>query len=154
MAKTTLERFWEKVDLSTGVDSCHLWTAATNPDGYGTFWFNKQNQNAHRVAWQIEHGPIPPGQNVLHDCDTPGCVNHRHLFLGTQLDNMRDMEAKGRSNRISGGPGGSGRPGMSNEDVVRLRSMRDSGMTMQAIGDELGVTKSSVSKILLGQRRQ
>lgn len=153
MSKTTLERFWEKVDRSAGPDSCHLWTAARNPDGYGTFWFHKRNQNSHRVAWQIEHGPISAGQNVLHECDTPGCVNHSHLFLGTQLDNMRDMEEKGRSNRTYGGTGG-GRSLMSDEDVERLKAMRASGMTMQAIGDELGVTKSSVSKILLGQRRR
>jgi len=34
--------------------------------------------------------------NVLHTCDNPPCGNDRHLFLGTQSDNMIDCLNKGR----------------------------------------------------------
>lgn len=64
-------------------------------DGYAKFgrW------RAHRYAWFIANGPIPPGMNVCHKCDNRECINPDHLFLGTQTDNHRDMEAKGRQSR-------------------------------------------------------
>ena len=44
----------------------------------------------------MENGPIGRGLFVLHKCDVRACVNPNHLFLGTQGDNMDDMDAKGR----------------------------------------------------------
>jgi len=51
---------------------------------------------AHRVAWILTHGEIPPGMFLCHSCDMPRCVNPSHLFLGTQTDNMQDCVSKGR----------------------------------------------------------
>lgn len=95
-----------------GSRGCWLWTGATNRDGYGSFWNGKrlagrngkrggpQMVLAHRWAYDHFPGSIPSGMNVLHRCDTPACVNPMHLFLGTQLDNVRDCAAKGRRNQI------------------------------------------------------
>lgn len=52
---------------------------------------------AHRVAWELANGPIPPGLDICHTCDNPPCCNPDHLFLGTRRDNMQDAKAKGRA---------------------------------------------------------
>lgn len=95
-------RFWEKVQKTP---SCWLWTAAKNEKGYGIFGLRKETDKAHRIAWRLTIGEIPIGLFVLHKCDVPNCVNPAHLFLGTNLDNVRDMIAKGRNSpppRMSG----------------------------------------------------
>lgn len=79
---------------------CVLWLSAVNDTGYGVFNFRsggrKRSALAHRMAWALEHGFVPEGSCVLHRCDVPSCVNPAHLFLGSMLDNVRDMVAKGR----------------------------------------------------------
>jgi hypothetical protein len=76
--------------------SCHIWTGARDGVGYGTWRFAGKYQRAHRVAWQLANGNIPPGMFVCHHCDNPSCVNLEHLFLGTPKDNTRDMLNKNR----------------------------------------------------------
>jgi len=94
------QRFWAKVAKS---DGCWIWQAQLNNKGYGCFAYERipgkntsRNMYAHRLSWMLLNGPIPPGMNVLHRCDTPACVNPDHLFLGSQRENMRDCVTKGR----------------------------------------------------------
>jgi hypothetical protein len=99
------ERFWSKVAKS---EACWLWTAATDRNGYGILMMRRDGKKrpyaAHRIAWELTHGPIPDDDHgkplrVLHNCpdgDNTLCVRPSHLFLGTQGDNVRDMIAKGR----------------------------------------------------------
>lgn len=88
------ERFWSKV--RPNVDGCWMWYSAKTPSGYGKYGEGRKKQwQAHRLIWERLVGPIGELQ-VLHRCDVPGCVNPAHLWLGTQLDNIRDMVEKGR----------------------------------------------------------
>lgn len=97
-----MERFWSKVKKT---ETCWVWTAGTFKyrNGYGQFRVRRGDPPAyaHRFAWELVNGPIPQGLHVLHRCDNPPCVNPAHLFLGTQIDNYRDMVSKGRSRSIS-----------------------------------------------------
>lgn len=86
--------FWTQVDPVTG---CHVWQGAKCKLGYGRMWYEgRGGRPAQRVRFEREFGPIPDGGTICHRCDNPTCVNPAHLFLGTQLDNMRDMFAKHR----------------------------------------------------------
>ena len=95
----TPEQFWKQVKRGPP-DQCWPWTGNTNHGGYGQFHKGKGKARttvrAHRHAWEITKGEIPKGKKVLHDCDNPPCCNPKHLWIGTQLDNVRDMAAKGR----------------------------------------------------------
>jgi hypothetical protein len=75
---------------------CWIWRGYRNAFGYGRVWFRYRRAYPHRVAWELQHGPIPEGLSVLHRCDNPACVRPSHLRLGTQADNIRDCVAKGR----------------------------------------------------------
>ncbi len=93
------ERFWPKVKVA-GPEACWPWLAGTNGVSYGRLKLDGEYVGAHRIAWILEHGPIPPDRVICHRCDNPSCCNPRHLFLGTHLDNARDREAKGRGNHV------------------------------------------------------
>ena len=80
---------------------CKAWIGAKfMREGYGMIGIGgrigHKKKHAHRVAWELDHGPIPDGLCVLHKCDNPPCVNTEHLFLGTRADNNRDKTEKGR----------------------------------------------------------
>ena len=90
--KDTASRFWSKAKHSNG---CWRWTGGLS-HGYGIFRMKDKTYLAHRVAWEMEYGRIPAGMQVCHKCDTPECIRPKHLFLGTQQDNMQDALKKGR----------------------------------------------------------
>lgn len=81
---------------------CWEWGGTKYKNGYGRIWWDNQDRLAHRVAWEMAEGPIPPGLYVLHGCDNPGCVNVEHLRLGDQTENMKDKFDRGRDGRRRG----------------------------------------------------
>ncbi len=87
------ERFWSKVDQC---GACWLWTGPRGGDGCGVFNFKGRPYSAHRTAYALTHGEIPPGLVVMHSCDNRWRVNPAHLRVGTQAENVRDMHSKGR----------------------------------------------------------
>lgn len=137
---TLSARFWAKVDTS---GDCWLWTASTWRTGYGRFHYSAARGvvKANRLAYELTHGPIPDGLSVLHTCDTPACCNPAHLFLGTDLDNARDRDAKGRN----------GMAKLTAEQVRQIRARYAAGgISHLRLAKEYGVTRASIANLLIG----
>jgi hypothetical protein len=76
---------------------CWEWTASLDGRGYGQININKKMHRAHRLSWQIANGrELTKNELVCHSCDNPTCVNPKHLWIGTQKDNMSDCARKNR----------------------------------------------------------
>ena len=90
-------RFWRRV-LSGDPGLCWPWLLKPDKDGYGLFSLRGNRVMAHRVAWAIHNAkPLPAGKVVMHSCDNPRCCNPAHLVLGSQVQNLADRDAKGRT---------------------------------------------------------
>ena len=85
--------FWSRVRMAQP-DECWEWVGPLFPGGYGRVNYNGTRQGAHRVAYELTHGPIPPGMDILHSCDLRKCCNPKHLKVGTDQDNVRDKVSR------------------------------------------------------------
>lgn len=135
-------RFLSKTQvISTG---CIEWTRAKDYQGYGVATFNSKSIRAHRLSYMIFVGNIPPNMYVLHRCDNPSCVNAKHLFLGTNKENMRDKVLKGR--QANGEKNGNSR--MKEEEILQIRKLYLSGVSMKEISKKFNSNVSQVHKII------
>jgi len=135
------ERFWAKVNTS---GECWQWTGSVRTTGYGQFgWPDGSPRQAHRVAWELTYGEIPDDLFVCHHCDNKLCVNPDHLFLGTQLDNMRDMRSKGRAAVLERHP-------MARLTWVQIDRIRQDHRTQSVIAADYGVSQTLIGKIKRG----
>lgn len=152
------ERFWSHVDKNGPpqphmATPCHVWTAAKDRDGYGSFKFRGRQTRAHRFALGL------PEEQVLHHCDNRACVREDHLYKGTTQQNSRDMVQRGRT--ASGGRNGSrlyperlrrGRQvhlAKLDEEKVRLiRRLYAGGVLQQELADRFGVVNQLISAVV------
>ncbi len=103
-ASPPVYRFWARVDKEGPIHPvlktrCWMWKAKDKGD-YGHIKVRGLLTAAHRYSWFIHRGPIPDELHVLHHCDNPSCTNPDHLFVGTQADNVADMDSKDRRVRV------------------------------------------------------
>jgi len=153
MDEKTKARFWSKVNRG-GPDECWEWQAyrITQRGGYGHIRWKVDGRwamvRAHRVAWELTHGPAGD-LGVLHACDNPPCCNPAHLFLGTQQSNMRDKIRKGRHLRGEQAPGAR----LTADDVRRIRRLYANGnISQRAIAERYAVGQGLISMIILRKR--
>lgn len=139
------EKFQAKRGPKDLVTGCIEWTGSRVPNGYGQIRRGEVLVLAHRLAWELKHGPIPEGMKVLHTCDNPPCCNEEHLFLGTDADNSADMVAKGRQARQKGEAHGNSK--LTENDVLEIRRRLVAGESQRKIAVAFGVHHSTVGGI-------
>jgi hypothetical protein len=155
-------RFWAKVD-KRGPDECWEWTAGKwKNTGYGAFVIGTSKDHythgAHRVAYTIQHEEIPDKLFVCHKCDNRLCMNGSHLFLGTYLDNIKDMVSKGRNakgerswvnlypeRRLRGEA--SGLHKVTEANVREIRQLA-ANFTFTELGIKFGISRVSIANII------
>jgi len=133
------QRFMAKVEPD---GECWRWTAFKNWDGYGVFGVKSKAIGAHRAAYMIFSGDIPAGLCVLHSCDRPWCVNPAHLYVGTQLENVRDRVVRGRSGSLRGEA--HGRAKLTSGDVANIRAEIAAGAVQRRLAERYGVTPTTI----------
>lgn len=143
--RTLKEKLFDRLEYVTE-SGCLLWTGPEHCGGYGVVGHNRKKNMAHRLAWEIEKGPIPAGMCVLHKCDTRRCCNVNHLFIGTKKDNSEDMVSKDRSCR----GGRNYKTTLTNEEVIAIYSDRESFSS--EIGRKYGVSRQAIHGIRSGRR--
>ena len=160
MGKRTcmVDAFWQRVQKS---DGCWEWMGTKRPFGYGYMTRSvlprsdgrPRNKHfaAHRVSWELHHGPIPEGLQVCHHCDNPGCVRPDHLFLGTARDNVHDKIRKGRERYVRHYGEDCVRAKLTEADVREIRARRAAGERPVDIAKDYNVSDEQVSRI--SQRR-
>lgn len=134
-------QFWKFVDVrSDGV--CWFWQGAVQM-GYGRF----RGVRAHRFAYELGKGAIPPDLMVRHLCGNKLCVNPNHLEAGTMADNARDGMRLGEILRGSA----NGKAKLTEDDVRYIRTNPDK-LSGRNLATKFGVSCATISLIRSGRR--
>jgi len=145
VGKSIKERFLLRVIIPDDKNECWVWKGAIYNSGYGQTNFMGKKISAHRLAYKLFIGEIPDGKCILHICNTRHCCNPDHLFLGTNLDNTKDMIRKGRSNPCRGAK--NGMSVLTERDIPKIRRMISVGCSMNRIADIYHVCPATIRGI-------
>lgn len=129
-----IKQFWSKIKRGPG---CWEWQRGQR--GYGQVWLEGKKWYAHRLSYTLCKGEIPQGGHICHTCDNPRCVRPSHLWVGSQVTNMRDMGRKGRGNTQK----------ISFAQRQQIRARYAAGDIQQpTLAAEYGVNKETISSIV------
>jgi hypothetical protein len=145
---TLADVFWSKVVTT---DDCWWWTGAKKGNGYGHITRRGQGMLAHRVSYELHHGPIPDGMYVCHRCDHPACVNPAHLFAAPPMTNVADMRRKGRAVYVNGQRKANAK--MTDALVVEMRArFAAGGISQRELGRQYGIAAPIARAIVRRER--
>jgi hypothetical protein len=139
-------RFWSKVDIRSS-DECWEWLAGLhglNPrNRYGAFWGGERMVKAHRFSYESYYGSIPNNKLILHKCDNKLCVNPKHLYVGTEADNISDREKR---NPVSRELSGVTHTKLYEYEIYDIRNLRGK-MLQSRVASIYNVSKNVIYRI-------
>ena len=147
MIKPPLQRFIDNVKINK--NGCWEWQGYKNKAGYGVLGNGKnKTELAHRYFYKHYIGDeIPQGLQVLHKCDNPACIYPKHLFLGTDKDNVKDKISKNRQACVKGNKNPKSK--LTEKDVLDIRaSYIPMKVSFAALGRKYNVTPENISSII------
>ncbi len=142
---TPEQRFWERVAITADDTRCWLWLAKTNINDYGCIDVDGERWGTHQYSWFLATGQRSK-LCVLHHCDTPRCVNPKHLFEGTNADNVADMMAKGRHPRGEQCSYAT----LTNNEVLNIKRLLRDGMRVGEVARQVNIDRRHVTAIKRG----
>ena len=93
--KKTADGFWLRVQKTP---TCWVWLGCKDKLGYGSLSFRGIRKSAHRFAYELLRGAVPPGRELDHLCRNPSCVNPNHLDPVTHQENIKRGNMLGAAN--------------------------------------------------------
>ena len=118
--------------------TCWLWIGAKTRDGYGHIIYNGRYRKATQIAWDGK--PFPEGLGALHTCNNPRCVNPKHIYPGTNLDNHLDAVQSGTFLFGESSPN-------AKLTFKQVREIRNSLLKQRELAEICGVTQGHISAI-------
>lgn len=127
---------------------CILLGAALDSHGYTIVHINGVRWSGHRYVAEHTLGPVA-GHVVMHDCDTPRCVNPRHLRIGTQKQNIQDRVQKGRNGACRGESAPWAK--LNAEQVNKVRRQFAAKRPRAEIMADFGISRTQLYRIANGE---
>ena len=141
------KEFFKKVKKRSS--GCWEWIGMKNTvSGYGKFWLNQEHSKAdyvHRISYQMYNGKNAKGLYILHKCDNKLCLNPKHLWAGTQKENMVDCKKKRRTTYGEKNK----RAKLTEKEVMEIKNLYNINQYNQTeLGRLYGVTQSAIYLIV------
>lgn len=146
----TAKQFLTKYSSINKTNGCIEWTRFLESSGYGNVHSTKWGKQykiygAHQLAYIVHYGTYNRGLSVLHKCNNRKCINTKHLYLGTQKQNMIDKSNSGIMSGIN-----NCNSKFSFKDVSNIKELLEK-LTGKEVAKIYNVHPSTISKIKLSK---
>lgn len=130
--------------LFSEMEECILWPfAVRKSSGYGAYSEKSGgetiNHDAHRFVCRAAHGDPEKAQQAAHKCGNKLCINPKHLYWASPLENMQDAI----SHRTLKG-GGRYRQKIFETDAVEIANSNES---YSVLASRYGVDTAYIGKV-------
>jgi len=143
--------FWDRVKAKTeSQGECVVFTGCRDACGYGRInGPNGKLVRIHRQVWKEAHGEIPAGMVICHKCDNPACYRLDHLFIGTQVDNIKDMDFKNRRRTLIGSQHTHAK--LTESVVVQIKNKLRNGASIASLARLHAVSEGAIAHVKHGR---